>query len=253
MSESDAILSLSWGGLLYLAVVLALASFARGYAGFGAPALLITGGSLVASPHVLVPVILLLDTIGGCGQLRGVLANVQWRRVGLLLLGSAAGTPLGVAALHLIDPDTARIVLAVYVMAVCLAMLRGWRLARPVGDVGLGLLGFACGFVTGVIAMGGLVVVAFLTADGTRPAALRATLIAYFLPLGGYAVALFATQGRFGNDGAMVTLLALPILATGVWLGGRHFLSASPEQFRRFTLGLLMVLAVAAFVRAVAG
>lgn len=253
LTETSAILSLGPAAALYLVAVMAAAAFARGYSGFGAPALMVTGGSLVIAPQQLVPLILMLDVIASVAQLGGVLKDIAWRRLWLLLAGSVVGIPLGVKALGLVEPDTARVVVAVYVIAISLALLKGWRLARPVGDVGMIVLGFFCGLVTGLIAMGGMIVVTFLTADGTRPAVLRATLIAYFLPLDGFAVLLFYLEGRFTADGMSAVAFALPILAAGVWLGGRHFLSASPDQFRRFTLGLLMVLAAAAFVRAVAG
>lgn len=253
MAETSAILSLGPAAAIYLALLMAVAAFARGYSGFGMPALLVTGGSLVAAPQKLVPLILMLDVIASITQLRGILPDVDWRRVLVLLATSAVGTPLGVRALTFIDPDTARIIVALYVATISIALLWGWRLGRPVGDVGMLVLGFLCGFVTGLIAMGGMVVVTFLTADGTKPAALRATLIAYFLPLDGFACLLFLSEGRYDADGIAAVALAVPILMAGVWLGGRHFLSASPEQFRRLTLGFLIVLAAAAFFRAVAG
>ena len=252
MTETSEILSLGPAATIFLVALMAAAAFARGYTGFGMPALLVTGGSLVAAPQKLVPLILMMDVIASITQLHGVFRDIAWRRLGLLLAASAIGTPLGVRALGLIEPNTARIVVALYVAAISIALLGGWRLARPVGDVGMLVLGFLCGFVTGVIAMGGMVVVTFLTADGTKPAALRATLIAYFLPLDGFACLLFWRDGRYDMDGLSAVALAVPILMIGLWIGGRHFLSASPEQFRRFTLGFLIVLAAAAFVRAVA-
>lgn len=253
MADPNAILSLGPIAALYLVAVMAVAAFARGYSGFGAPALVVTGGSLVVAPHQLVPLILMLDVVASVAQLRGVLDDIAWRRLGMLLLGSLIGTPLGVEALGLIEPNTARIMVALYVIGISMALLRGWRLQRPVGDVGMIILGFLCGFITGLIAMGGMIVATFMTADGTKPAAMRATLIAYFLPLDGFAVLLFAREGVYTQDGLTAVLVALPILAAGVWLGGRHFLAATPDEFRRFTLGLLIVLAMAAFLRAVLG
>mgnify|MGYP002085270709 FL=1 len=144
-----------------------------------------------------------------------------------------------------------RIGLALYVVAMCALMLRGWRLSRPVGTVGIATLGLACGFLTGAVAMGGLVVATFMAADGTRPAAMRATLIAYFLPLDIYAASLFYNAGAYDRDGLTAVAIALPILAVGMAVGSRHFLRATPEQFRRYTLGLLLVLAAAAFLRSV--
>jgi hypothetical protein len=253
LSETSAILSLGPAALVYLVVLTALAAFARGYTGFGAAALMITGGSVVVAPQALVPLIILIDTAIGSWQLRRVTIDVDRRRLVTLLIGTALGTPLGVLAIGSIAADTARILVALYVIVISIALLRGWRLGRPVGGMGMVLLGFACGFITGLIAMGGLIVAAFLTADDTKPQVMRATLIAYFLPLGLLAISLFAMRGAYDQDGLLAVMMALPMFAAGVWLGGRHFLSASPEQFHRFTLAFLIVLAAAAFLRAALG
>ena len=39
-------------------------------------------------------------------------------------------------------------------------------------------------------------------------------------------------------------VLFLPVLAAGVWLGNRGFKKSDPENFRRWVLRLLMLLAV---------
>jgi uncharacterized protein len=38
--------------------------------------------------------------------------------------------------------------------------------------------------------------------------------------------------------------LSLPFLVAGGWVGGRHFLRADPQDFRRLSIGLLMALAI---------
>jgi uncharacterized membrane protein YfcA len=50
-----------------------------------------------------------------------------------------------------------------------------------------------------------------------------------------------------------LAVLGLPVLAAGMWLGGRHFLGASPEGFRRITLTLLVLLAGVGIARALGG
>jgi hypothetical protein len=61
-----------------------------------------------------------------------------------------------------------------------------------------------------------------------------------------------AQQGVLTGQTLAIALLCLPVLALGLWLGGRHFLGASPAQFRRHTLWLLIALAALGLARAVA-
>jgi uncharacterized membrane protein YfcA len=192
---------------------------------------------------------MLIEVLASIIQLRGVWADVDKKRLVLLLAGSAVGTPPGVWALAWLDADATRLVLSSYVLAMSGLMLAGWRLSRPVGAVGTLLLGIACGFVTGVAGIGGLIVVLFLTADGSEPALIRATMIAYFLPLDAYTAGLFALRGLYDADLVMTGIICFPILLAGIAIGRRSFLVTTPTAFRRYTLVLLMALALAGVAR----
>jgi len=43
--------------------------------------------------------------------------------------------------------------------------------------------------------------------------------------------------------------LCIPLLGAGVWLGGRKFVSAAPENFRRMAISLLALLAMLGLVK----
>jgi uncharacterized membrane protein YfcA len=52
-------------------------------------------------------------------------------------------------------------------------------------------------------------------------------------------------------DTPIAVAFAFPLLALGVWLGGRQFLSASPSTFRRFAVILLLILSLLGLLRAI--
>ncbi len=58
-------------------------------------------------------------------------------------------------------------------------------------------------------------------------------------------------HGLVTRDTIIVTLAAAPLIVLGIWLGGRHFLRTEPQDFRRFAIGLLAVLAGLGLVKAV--
>jgi hypothetical protein len=101
--------------------------------------------------------------------------------------------------------------------------------------------------------MGGLPVALFLAASAEKPAVMRATFIAYFFGLDIVSGLLLAREGVLGKEALAAAALSLPVLAFGLWLGGRHFLGASEAQFRRHTLFLLIGLAGFGLLRAAAG
>jgi uncharacterized membrane protein YfcA len=191
----------------------------------------------------------LLEVSASILQAAGVWRDVDWRRVGLLLAGALVGTPLGVAVLTFASPDVLRVLIAILLLVCCLALLRGFTFKRRVGTAGEVAVGGMSGFVNGATAMGGLPVALFLAALALNPATMRASFIAYFFALDIMAGTLLVRQGLLGIQAISVALLCLPILVAGLWLGGRHFLSASPEQFRRHTLFLLIGLAMLGIAR----
>ena len=238
------------GAAVYMAVAILLSAFVRGYSGFGFSALVISASGLVTNPLNMVAVVVLCEALMSAQAWRGVGAQVDWARVRGLMAGAALGMPLGLWALTSISEDAARAVISGYVLLMCLILLAGWRLGHEVGGAG----NFAAGVVSGLAnapGMGGLPVVAFFAAQTMAPAVFRASLVAYFPLLDIYSAPLYFYGGMVSWDTVWASLLALPMVFLGNWAGGRHFLNTDPQDFRRFAIGLLALLAVAGLLKSV--
>lgn len=237
-------------GALWMAVAILVAAFVRGYSGFGFSALCIAASSVVTNPLNFVAVVVILEFAMSLQAWRGAGPDVDWRRVGWLLAGAAVGLPLGLWALTGVSEDTARAVVSVYVLGMCAVLLAGWRLRSEVGGRGT----LATGLVSGLAnapGMGGLPVAAFFAAQPMQASVFRATLVAYFPILDVYSAPLYWWHGLVTWDTLTASLLALPLVGLGNWLGSRHFFSTDPQDFRRFAIFLLAVLASMGLVRAV--
>jgi uncharacterized membrane protein YfcA len=110
-------------------------------------------------------------------------------------------------------------------------------------------VGVASGIANGSVGLGGLPVALFLTAGDDTPKRLRASVIAYFFLLDIIGLIFLARQRLIGEDNLQLAVWSLPILALGVWLGGKRFLGTTPEAFRRTTLMLLMAIAILGILR----
>ncbi|MFN0114921.1 MAG: TSUP family transporter [Paracoccaceae bacterium] len=234
---------------LWIAAATLGAALIRGYSGFGFSALLIASSSLVTNPLNFVAVVVILEAAMSVQAWRGAGRDVDWRRVGLLLLGAAVGLPLGLWALTGISETSARAVVSLYVLAMCAILLAGWRMRTEAG----GLATLAAGVVSGLAnapGMGGLPVAAFFAAQPMRAAAFRATLVAYFPLLDIYSAPLYWWHGLVSWDTLRASLALLPLVALGNWLGSRHFFSTDPKEFRRFAILLLAGLAALGLARA---
>lgn len=233
-----------------MAVIVFGAAVVRGYSGFGFSALVVTGASLVTNPLNLVPVVIFCEFLMTFQQWRGVGADVDWPRVRWLWLGALIGVPIGLWLITQVPVDAARAAVALYVLAMCAVLLRGWQLHRPQGGIAHTGVGVFAGLANGV-GMAGLPVATYFTAQGMQARVFRATLIAYFAGLDAFTFPLLWWHGLVSTDTAVVVVAGAPLMVLGIWLGGRRFLNAEPQEFRRFAIVLLAILAILGLVKAV--
>ena len=241
---------LTLSAVVVMTVGLSIGAIARGYSGFGFSALLVSSWSLVTDPARAVVVALCLEVAASVMQAFSVWKDIPWKRVGLLMVGAVIGTPLGVYILAYAPREPLKLVIAGFVLVSTVLLLVGFKLKRRSGSLGTTAVGAASGVANGAVAMGGLPVALFLTADGDTPAHIRAAVIAYFFLLDLTGLFFLTREGLVTTDTLSLVVLAIPIVALGVWLGGRQFLGSSPEAFRRTTLLLLLVIATLGIVRA---
>lgn len=235
---------------LFMALAFLVAAFVRGYSGFGFSALVVASSALVTNPLNFVAVVMFCEFGMTLQQWSGIWRDVAWRRVILLMIGAAAGLPLGLWALTGVGVDAARAVVAIYVLFMCGVMLMGWRITKPQGDAGHLAIGLASGLANAP-GMGGLPVATYFTAQGMQAATFRATLIAYFAVLDVYSVPVMWAHGLVTWDTLYAAALSIPIVAAGIWAGGRHFLRTDPQDFRRFAIFLLAGLAAMGLLKSV--
>jgi uncharacterized protein len=241
---------LGLGACLWMGFAIVVAGFIRGYSGFGFSAMVIAASSLVTNPLHFVAVVVILETAMSLQAAKGIGADIDWRRVGMLLAGAVLGLPLGLWLLTGVSETAARAMISGYILVMCAVLLAGWRLRAEVR----GPWNLVAGVVSGLAnapGMGGLPIAAFFAAQPMRAAVFRATLIAFFPLLDLYSAPLYWWHGLVSWSTLWASLSALPLTVLGNWLGSRHFLNTDPKEFRRFAILLLAGLAGLGLIRAV--
>jgi len=235
--------------LAALAIALLGAAFVRGYSGFGFSAIFIAFASLVTNPVPLIPVVFSCEILMTTLQARGIRSHIDWPRALTLLAGAALALPLSVWFILTVGGDTARLTVSAIIFVMSLILLSGWTLQRRIGTGGHIGVGFISGLCNGA-GIGGLPVAAFMSAQPMAAPIFRATMIVYLTGLDLITMPLMWAGGIVTLDTAIGAALAFPILALGVWLGGRQFLSATPVTFRKFAVMLLLTLSSLGLIRA---
>ena len=228
---------------LYMAAALFGAAYVRGYSGFGLSALVVSAASLVMNPLLVVPVVLISDIVLTLQQAQGIRHEIDWRRTLSLFAGALIGVPFGIFALTQISTDTARALIAGFILLMSLGLLAGFHFKRQIGDKSHVAVGLFSGIANGA-GIGGLPVAVFFAALPVSATTFRATLIGYFTLLDLWSVPLLWHAGLVTKETLIACAYALPLLIAGIHFGNRAFRTSEPTNFRRFAILLLMSLSI---------
>ena len=242
---------LSPGMLLYAFSAILIAAVIRGYSGFGFSALTVTSLSLILPPAEVVPTAFLLEIAASMFMLPLVWRSIDWQKLNWLVLGILAGTPAGLLFLAEVPQDPVRFAISGLVLVACFLLWKNVRIRSEGGRIRLLVVGGISGLVNGAAGIGGLPIVLFLLSGSIRAEVLRATIVAFLFCSDIYATLLSGSQNLLSNELLARSVLCLFPLVIGIAIGHRGFVKSSPESFRKFAIGLLILLSLAVIVRGI--
>lgn len=214
--------------------IVLLGAFAQTVSGFGYALVTVPLFTLAVDPRTAVVVTALTDiglTVTAAVRDR---AYVRWRVAGSLTGAALLGLPLGLLVLATFPERLLSILIAVVVLGCVALVWSGVRLHT--GAVGMGAVGLLVGVLTAATGTNGPPLVAAFHSLGYDPRTFRATLAAIFTGVGLVGIAGFAAIGRIDADVLWLSLVALPAVPLGWWLGNLVFDRISPAVFRRIVL-----------------
>jgi uncharacterized membrane protein YfcA len=112
-------------------------------------------------------------------------------------------------------------------------------------------VGAFAGTTSAAFGVGGPIYVMYLTARGSTPEQIRATVPVIFIFTTIARIAIFAVAGLFSLTVLYGAAALLPIMALGMWIGHHLHLSMTREQLVRIIGVLLIASGVSLLVRAV--
>lgn len=241
---------IGWADAFSLMAVLCAATV-RGYAGFGFSAVSVGLMSFWMSPSEVIPAIFLLEVPASLLMLRQSLRHFDGKWLLPLIGGSAIGVPLGVMMLASLKGPALQLLVGGTISLVALAANRGWHPRNPDTRPWRWTTGLISGVINGINGMGGIACAVMLLATALEPVILRATLNLLFLFTDLYGLILFQQAGLLSAATARTSLLWLPALVVGIWLGSRLFDGSSTATFRRRVFALLTLLGLGIGLKAV--
>lgn len=231
--------------LVYLGAIAFIAALARGFSGFGGALIFVPLASAVFGPQVAAPILMLVDGVLQLSLMKNAWQLARRGEAGIMALGALAGIPLGVLALKHLDPVVLRWGISGLTVAMLALLVSGWRYhGAPKPPITIGV-GFVSGLLSGAIQAGGPPVVAYWLGGGNAAATMRANIILFFFCTSLASGITYLVAGLLDSGVLLLTLVAAPGYALGLYLGTRMFNLASERSFRR---ACYLLIAAAALV-----
>ena len=232
--------TLSFSQLILAAVVIVVAYFVRGIAGFGSGLIAIPLLAFMLPLSVAVPMIVLLDYLASASHGAKHRDLIKWRELLPLLPFSFIGVVLALYIFKSIDAVLLSKGLGVFIILFALYTLAnlaphyiGSRLwAIPAGSLG-GLIGTLFG-------TGGPFYAIYLKLRGLEKSDFRATFAMIFLLDGAGRLTGYLISGFFHLDALFLVAASLPMMIIGMYLGGHVHANISQRTFQR-AISLLLI------------
>ena len=232
----------------YATIVVLLAYVVRGLAGFGSGLIAVPLLSMVAPVPTVVPVLASLDYVGSAAQSVHNVGRVAWREILTLLPFSLVGVVLGIVFLR--SAPTAVLSRSLGAFVVVYAI---YRLLPTPPFPNSRFAAIVCGLFGGLIGTlfgtGGPFYAIYFTVRGLDKSAFRATFSANFLIDGGLRIAAYALAGFFGWQMLQWFVVGLPVMAVGIYIGGRLHVGLSQRDFVRLVSVILLASGITLLLR----
>lgn len=222
------------------ALIIVVAFFVRGIAGFGSGLIAIPLLAQLLPLSVVVPLVGLLDYLASTSHGVKHRQAIVWRDLLPLLPFTFTGVLTALYLFHTLDADLLRKALGAFILLYAFYTLfssgsgfhgRRWW-AIPAGAFG-GLIGTLFG-------TGGPFYVIYFRLRQLDKTAFRATIATLFLIDGGSRIVGYFFSGFYSGNTMYLLAAALPIMVIGMYLGGHVHTTISQQNFQR-AIGLLLV------------
>ena len=222
-------------------LIILLAFIIRGITGFGSGLIAVPLLAHFLPLQFVVPFMLVLDVVAAMFLLGGRGASrVNWQELKALVPFGVAGMLLGVGLLMHLPRTPLLLGLGVFVLIFGLRNLLNIHGEKPISRLWAIPAGLTGGTVGALFGTGGPPYIVYLSHRLHDKAELRSTFSGLFMIEGSLRVAAFLATGLLLQDQmATALLLALPVMALGLYLGHHIHLGISQQHMMKM-VGLLL-------------
>jgi uncharacterized protein len=229
----------SLNAALAISAVAFVAGTARGFSGFGAALIFMPLASSIADPRLVAALLLIIDFVAAAPLLPNAWQKADRKATAIMVAGALIGVPIGTYFLTRLEPVTTRWIISVFVFALLLLLLSGWRYrGKDHASIAVGIGGLS-GFCSGLAQTGGPPIVGYWLGRPIPSVVARANIVLFFGASDLFSAISYAATGLITLDAIKFALVVGPVYAGGVWFGASLFGKASEAVFRAICYALI--------------
>ncbi len=222
-----------------ICVIAFVSGTARGFSGFGSALIFMPLASSMAAPQLVAALLLIIDFVAAMPLIPNAWKHADRKATAVIVFGALIGVPIGTYFLTVLDPVTTRWIISVFVFALLLLLLSGWRYrGKEHAAISVGIGGLS-GFCSGLAQTGGPPIVGYWLGRPVASSIARANIMLFFGASDFFSVVSYSLTGLITSDAILFSLVVGPIYAIGVWLGAQLFGRASEALFRAICYALI--------------
>ena len=233
-----------------LAVVVAggaLAGFIQGLSGFAFSMIALSVWAWALAPQIAAPLAVFGALLGQISSFIHVRQGYDLRRIAPLVFGGVLGVPLGVFALHNVDPLRFKIAIGTFLTLYGAygLLARGEPRIKFGGkglDAAIGLVG---GFLGGLGGMSGSVPAIWTQLRGWKRDLRRATMQVYNIAMHVFTLTIYWRTGTLDATALRLFVVVAPAMLIPAYFGAQLYGGFSEKTFTRMILALLLLSGVA--------
>jgi uncharacterized membrane protein YfcA len=232
-------IDISFNVAIAICAIALVSGIARGFSGFGSALIFMPLASSIAAPRLVAALLLIIDFIGSAPLIPNAWKQADRKATAIMALGALVGVPIGTWLLSRLEPVTTRWIISVFVFALLLLLLSGWRYrGKDHAAISIGIGGLS-GFCSGLAQTGGPPIVGYWLGRPIASVIQRANIVLFFAASDFFSLVSYALSGLITMDAIRFSIVVGPIYGIGVWFGASLFGRASENLFRAICYALI--------------
>jgi uncharacterized protein len=160
-----------------ICVIAFVSATARGFSGFGSALIFMPLASSLAAPRLVAALLLIIDFVAAAPLIPNAWKHADRKATAVMVAGAFVGVPVGTYFLSRLDPVTTRWIISVFVFALLMLLLSGWRYrGKDYSALSIGIGGLS-GFCSGLAQTGGPPIVGYWLGRPTASVIARADIL----------------------------------------------------------------------------